>query len=99
LDAGKEVGLEVNPEKTKYMLRTPYQKAGQRHCIKKANSSFEDVVTLKYLVTTLTDQKCMLEEIKSRLNSGNVCYHSVQSLLSSRLLSRNVKVNIYKTRA
>jgi hypothetical protein len=39
----------------------------------------------------------MYEEIKSRLNSGNACYHLVQSLLSSRLLSRNVKVKIYKT--
>jgi hypothetical protein len=39
----------------------------------------------------------MQEEIKSRLNSGNACYHSVQSLLSSRLLSRNVKVKIYET--
>jgi hypothetical protein len=39
----------------------------------------------------------MQEEIKSRLNSGNACYHSVQNLLSSRLLSRNVKVKIYKT--
>jgi hypothetical protein len=39
----------------------------------------------------------MPEEIKSRLNSGNDCYHSVQSLLSSRLLSRNVKVILYKT--
>jgi hypothetical protein len=35
--------------------------------------------------------------IKSRLNSGNACYHSVQSLLSSRLLFRNVKVKINKT--
>jgi hypothetical protein len=39
----------------------------------------------------------MNEEIKSRLNSGNACYHSVQGLLSSRLLSRNLKVKIYKT--
>jgi hypothetical protein len=39
----------------------------------------------------------MTEEIKSRLNSGNACYHSVQNLLSSRLLSRNVKVKTYKT--
>jgi hypothetical protein len=46
---------------------------------------------------TLTDQNCIHEEIKSRLNSGNACYHSVQSLLSSLLLSRNVKVKIYKT--
>jgi hypothetical protein len=39
----------------------------------------------------------MLEEIKRRLNSGNACYHSVQSLLSSRLLSRNVKFKIDKS--
>jgi hypothetical protein len=39
----------------------------------------------------------MHEEIKSRLNLGNACYHSVQSLLSSRLLSRKLKVKIYKT--
>jgi hypothetical protein len=39
----------------------------------------------------------MHEEIKSRLNSGNACYHSVHSLLSSRLLSRKVKVKTYKT--
>jgi hypothetical protein len=97
LDAGKEVGLEINPEKTKYMLTPPYQKAGQRHCIKKANSSFEDEVTLKYLGTTLTDQNCMHEEIKSRLNSGNASYHSVQSLLSSRLLSMNMEVDTCKT--
>jgi hypothetical protein len=39
----------------------------------------------------------MHEEIKSRLNSGNACYHWVQSLLSSRLLSRNLKVKVYKS--
>jgi hypothetical protein len=74
-----------------------YQKAGQKHSIKTANRSFEDVRKFKYLGATLTDQNCMHEEIKRRVNSGNAYYSSVQSILSTRLLSRNVKVKIYKT--
>jgi hypothetical protein len=97
LGASKEVGLEVNPEKTKYMLVSRCQKAGQRQSIKTASRSFEDMAKFKYLGITRTDQNCILEEIKSRQNSGNACSHSVQSLLSSRLLSKNVKVKIYKT--
>jgi hypothetical protein len=54
------------------------------------------VAKFRCLGTTLRDQNCMSQEIKSRLNSGNSCYSSVQSLLSSHLLSRNVKVKIYK---
>jgi hypothetical protein len=46
---------------------------------------------------TLTNQNDIHDEIKSRLNSGNVCYHSVQNLLSSRLISKNLKIKIYKT--
>jgi hypothetical protein len=79
------------------MLVSRCQKAGQKQGIKIANRSFESVAKFKYLGTTLTDQNCIREEIKSRLNSGNACYHLVQSLLSSRLLSRNMKVKIYKT--
>jgi hypothetical protein len=37
------------------------------------------------------------EEIKRRLNSGNTCYHSVQNLLSSSLLSKNLRIRIYRT--
>jgi hypothetical protein len=87
----------VNPEKIDFMLVSHCQKAGQGQSIKIANRSFDDVAKFKYLGTTITDQYCMQEEIKSRLNSGNTCYHSVHSLLSSSLLSRKVKVKIYKT--
>jgi hypothetical protein len=97
LDASKEAGLELNPEKSKNMLVSLCQKAGQRQSIKRANRSFEDVAKFKYLGTTLTDENRVHKDIKSRLNSGNACCHSVQSLLSSRLLSRNVKVKLYKT--
>jgi hypothetical protein len=81
LDATKEAGLEVNPEETKYMLMPRSQKVGQRHSVKIAKRSFKDVAKFRYLGTKLTDQNCVHEEIKSRLNSGNACYHLVQSLL------------------
>ena len=51
----------------------------------------------KYLGTTLTHQNSIVEEIKSRLRLGNACYHLVQNLLSSRLLSKNLKIKIYRT--
>jgi hypothetical protein len=70
-DASKEVGLEVNLEKTKHMLMPLYQKAGQKHSIKTANRSFEYVAKFRYLSTTLTNQNCVHKEIKNRLNLGN----------------------------
>jgi hypothetical protein len=120
IDTGKEVGLEVNVEKTKYILVTRDknagqnreikignrsfenvlfrdQNAGQNREIKIGNRSFENVSQIKYLGTAVTNQNLIQEGIKRRLNSGNACYHSVQNLLSSRLLSENVKVRIYKT--
>jgi hypothetical protein len=65
LDARKEVRLEVNLEKTKYMLMSRCQNIEQKHSIKIADRSFEDVEKFKYLGTTLTDQNCMQEEINS----------------------------------
>jgi hypothetical protein len=60
-------------------------------------SSIEKVEEFKYLGTMLTDQNSIQEEIKSRLKLGNACYHLVQNLLSSRLLSKNLKIKIYRT--
>jgi hypothetical protein len=65
LGASNEAGLEVNPEKAKYMLMSRSQKIGQKHSIKTANRSFEDVAKFRYMGTTLTDQNHMHEEIKS----------------------------------
>jgi len=61
------------------------------------NSSIERVEEFKYLGTTLTNQNFIQEEIKSRLKLGNACYYSVQHLLSSRPLSKNLKIKIYRT--
>ena len=65
--------------------------------MKVGNSSFERVEELKYLGTTLTNQTSIRGEIKSRLNSGTACCHSVQNLLSSILLSKNLKIKIHRT--
>jgi hypothetical protein len=64
---------------------------------KEGNSSFENGSQFMYLGNTVTYPNLIMEEIKKRLNSGNACYHSVQNLLSSRLLSKYVNVIIYKT--
>jgi len=66
--------------------------------MKTDNSSIERVEELKYLGTKLTYQNSIQEEIKSRLKLWNACYYSVQNLLSSRLLSKNLKIKIYNLR-
>jgi hypothetical protein len=93
----KEIGLEVNAEKTKYMVMSHNQNAGQNHNIKGDNKSFERVEKFRYLGTALTNRNFIQEEIMSRLKLGNACYHLVQDLLSSILLSKNTKIKIYRT--
>jgi hypothetical protein len=86
LEANRDIGLEINAEKTKYMIMSRHPNSGQNHNIRIANESFENVEKFKYLGTTLTNQNDIHDEIKNRLNSGNVCYYSVQNLLSSPLI-------------
>jgi hypothetical protein len=69
------------------------QNAGRSHNIKIDSSSFERVEQFRYLGKPLTDQNYIQEEIKCRLKSGNVCYYSLQNLLSSSLLYKNLMSN------
>jgi hypothetical protein len=62
------------------MLKSHHQNSGQNHDIKTVNGSFENVAKLKYLVTTVTNQNLIYEEIMGRLNSGNACYCSLWNL-------------------
>jgi len=81
-----------------YMFMCRDQNTGQTNSVRIDNSTFEKVEEFKYLGTTLTNQNSIPEEIKSRLRSGNACYHLVQNLLSSRLLSKNLKIKVYRTK-
>jgi len=65
--------------------------------VKTDNSSFERVEEFKYLGAILTKQNYIQEEVNSNLKPGNACYKSVQNLLSSSLLSENLKIKIYRT--
>jgi hypothetical protein len=86
LEASTGIGLEINAEKTKYMIMSHHPNSGQNQNISTANESFENVAKFKYVGATLTNQNDIHDEIKSTLNSGNACYYSVQNLLSSHLV-------------
>jgi len=95
--ASEEIGLEVNTDKTKYVVMSRDQNAGQSHHMKIDNRSFERVEDFELLGTTLMNQNSIQEETKSRLKTGNACYHLVQNPLSSRLLSKHLEIMIYRT--
>ncbi|KAJ4451486.1 hypothetical protein ANN_02949 [Periplaneta americana] len=97
LQASKAIGLEVNPEKTKYMIMSRDQNIVRNENIKIGDLSFEEVEKFKYLGARVTNINDTREEIKRRINMGNACYYSVEKLLSSSLVSKNLKVVIYKT--
>src|SRR5215469_7126903 len=79
------------------MFMSRDENAGRIDSMKIDNSSIERVEEFKYLGTTLTNQNSIQEEIKRRLKLGSACYHSVQNVLSFSLLSKNLKIKVYRT--
>ena len=65
--ASKEIGLDINAGKTKYMVMSRDQNAGRSHSTKNDVNSFEGIEEFRYLGTTLTSQNSIQEEIKSRM--------------------------------
>jgi hypothetical protein len=94
-----EALLEANREVGQVMVMSHHQNAGQNHNFLIADKSFKNVVKFKYLGTTVTTKNYIHEETKSRLKSGNACYHSIhsQGFLFSCLFSKNLKIKIYIT--
>jgi predicted RNase H-like nuclease (RuvC/YqgF family) len=89
LEASRYIGLEINAEKTKYMIMSRHLNSRENQNIRIANELFEKVAKFKYLRMTLTNQNEIRDEIKSRLNLGNASYYSVKNILSSCLISKN----------
>jgi hypothetical protein len=91
LEASRDIDLEINAEKTKYMFMSRHQNSEQNQNVRIANESFENVAKFKYLGATLTNNNDFHDENESRLSSGNACYYSVQNLLSSHRISKKPK--------
>jgi hypothetical protein len=79
------------------MVVSHHQNTSPNHNLLTANNSFGNVAKFKYLGTRLTHQNDIHDEINIRLNLGNACSHSIQNLLSSCLIPKNLKIKIYKT--
>ena len=97
LDKTKELGLQINVEKTKYMVTDRIQNIHNNGNLVVCDKIFERVSNFKYLGSILNQTNEIREELKRRINLGNACFYSVKKLLGSRILSRRLKIRIYRT--
>ncbi|KAJ4431236.1 hypothetical protein ANN_19833 [Periplaneta americana] len=92
LEASRAIGLEVNPEKTKYMIMSRDQNIVRNGNIKIGDLSFEEVEKFKYLGATVTNINDTREEIKRRINMGNACYYSVEKLYDQSAVQKSESI-------
>jgi hypothetical protein len=89
--------VTLREETTNFMIMFRDQHARKNHNRKICNKVFKRVQHFRYFGTTLTGQNSIHEETNGRVKSGNAWCHSVQNLLSSSLLSKNIKIKIYSS--
>jgi len=97
LDRTKKLGLQVSVEKTKYMVTDRIQNIHNSGNLVIRDKMFERVSNFKYLGSILNQTNEIREELKKRINLGNACFYSVNKLLGSRVLSKRLKIRVYKT--
>ena len=96
-NGAKEVGLEVNEDKTKYMVATKNPRPRVRQNVTINEYNFEVVKEFKYLRTIITSENKYEKDVAARIIAGNRAYYSLRTLLKSKILSRPAKIRVYKT--
>ena len=97
LNGCKDIGLAVNTGETKYMEIGHHRDMMVNEHIRICSKSYEKVKTFQFLGYLLTNQNSIQEDIKCRLKTGDSCYYSVQTFLSCRIFSKNLKIKIHET--
>ncbi|KAI5718547.1 hypothetical protein M8J77_022853 [Diaphorina citri] len=97
VEAAARVGLTINQKKTKYLVLQRGQIREPQQFLRIGQYNFERVQCFKFLGVHIDDQNQRQTEMQIRLNNANKAYHSLRSLFSSRLLSRNSKLTLYNT--
>ena len=96
LNVSKDIGLEVNSEKTKYMITSRHQNVIQNQYIVIGNVSFDNVEKVRYLGVTVTNTNDIREEIKRRINMGSACYYSLEKTYRPVCFPGNLKLKHIK---